>query len=293
MTALEQDDYLDDYQSFSSLAEESEPAAYGDGNGMKKEAEEASFFHPRNMEEEIPEEIRDYFYSRYFHPEKNFKQSEGRGNFEKNSSDEWISSIYEANRERLSGEGFSSPHEWLSYLARVDEELSKNPEKVLSELARAYGVSPSFLNGSHAPSAGKNDGRQQAAAAYARHIQSLQRYRQANEILNSFVSKCDERGDSCCPYFQNVRMNMADLLERGLAENLEEAYEKASWLNGQTRRELLRHETEKALKEKAQEARKAKEAALSIKGKAKNEVDFKNLSTREMLELQFQNLNDF
>jgi hypothetical protein len=258
MTALEQNDYPEDSQPLLKEQKEQSSLLSEDEKTAKTQVEETLPLHSSK---------------------KNTKQNEES---QKNQE----------NQEPLNKEDFSSLREWFSYLAKVEEALSTNPEKVLSELARVYGVS-SFSQGECSLAAKQDAYRQKAAEAYAQRMRSLQRYRQANDILDSFMSKCDERGDSCCPYFQNVRKNMADLLERGLAENLEEAYEKASWLNEQTRKELLRHETDKALKQKAQEVRKAKEAALFIKGGAENDVDFNNLSTREMLELQFQNINDF
>lgn len=76
------------------------------------------------------------------------------------------------------------------------------------------------------------------------------------------------------PHFDAVRNDMADLLEAGKAKTLDEAYEKAVWLNPDVRKSLIENERAEALKkvEAERQAQRAKSAAVSVKGSAPTSV---------------------
>lgn len=76
------------------------------------------------------------------------------------------------------------------------------------------------------------------------------------------------------PHFDAVRNDMADLLEAGQAKTLDEAYEKAAWLNPDVRKSLIENERAEALRkvEADRQAQRAKSAAVSVKGSAPTSV---------------------
>lgn len=76
------------------------------------------------------------------------------------------------------------------------------------------------------------------------------------------------------PHFDAVRNDMADLLEAGQAKSLDEAYEKAVWLNPDVRKSLIENERAETLKkvEAERQAQRAKSAAVSVKGSAPTSV---------------------
>lgn len=76
------------------------------------------------------------------------------------------------------------------------------------------------------------------------------------------------------PHFDAVRNDMADLLEAGKAKTLDEAYEKAVWLNPDVRKSLIENERAEALRkvEADRQAQRAKSAAVSVKGSAPTSV---------------------
>lgn len=70
------------------------------------------------------------------------------------------------------------------------------------------------------------------------------------------------------PHFEEVKGDMADLLESGKAKTLDEAYDKAVWMRPDIRQSLLdqqRAEAQKKALEQAQ-AQRARTAAVSVKG---------------------------
>ena len=110
--------------------------------------------------------------------------------------------------------------------------------------------------------------------------------------LNDFISEIDDTGALKHPFFKEVIKDMYDLISKGIAKDLTQAYEIAIWLNSDTRNKLIEKRTKDALEIKSKDAQKSKEAGFFIKGKAP--VNKKDLSLREELEMRFAELdNDF
>lgn len=110
----------------------------------------------------------------------------------------------------------------------------------------------------------------------------MQEYEKVGQTLTEFGSSK--------PHFDAVRNDMADLLEAGKAKTLEEAYEKAVWLNPDIRQTLIENERAEALKkiEADQRAQKAKAAAVSVKGSSPSAVGSQQLkgSLRDIIAAQ-------
>jgi hypothetical protein len=105
---------------------------------------------------------------------------------------------------------------------------------------------------------------------------------QQDEIGNTLIQFSDGR-----PHFDVVRNDMADLIESGKAKTLEDAYEKALWLNPEVRKSLIDAETSKRM-EDSQRAQKAKAAAVSVKGSSPSVVGSQQLkgSLRDVIAAQ-------
>ena len=88
-----------------------------------------------------------------------------------------------------------------------------------------------------------------------------------------------------------VKDEMFALLNSGVAADFETAYDKALWLNAQTRAELLQKQSSQNLQHLADEAQKAKSAGFSQRGQQGKE-DYSQMTTREILEQKFRELED-
>lgn len=86
---------------------------------------------------------------------------------------------------------------------------------------------------------------------------------QERQTLNSEIEKF--KSDPAHIYFEQVRGDMAGLLQAGLATDLKDAYEKAIYANPEVRQQVLAkqqaEQAEKARKEAAEKAQAAKQAA--------------------------------
>lgn len=172
------------------------------------------------------------------------------------------------------------PAAWINNLGRAHMILSQAPyqQKVelFNKLAQDYGID---LNLAHS---GENTTQYQDPQAYAlqQQIQQLQqqvqqvgswKQQQENQVLMSEIERFSSDVDKH-PHFEAVREQMAQLLENGLANDLESAYVKAVRLNDEVwqteQNRLLQHATNQA--SQAQRVAKAKAAAVSPKSVTPN-----------------------
>jgi len=106
----------------------------------------------------------------------------------------------------------------------------------------------------------------------------------ANHELSQFAS-------SDKSHFEAVRNDMADLLESGKAQSLEQAYEMAIWMRPDVRQTLIEQQRIEAQRnyEEQQRAQRAKTAAVSVKGSSPSSGGSQPVSgdLRSILESQF------
>ena len=165
------------------------------------------------------------------------------------------------------------PVAWINNLGRAHMILSKAPyqEKVqmFHRLANEYGIQ---LNTDAMPEQAYVDPYQQQLMqqlqATQQQVQQLSQIRQQEENarLNDEINRVSsDKGRF--PHFEMVREDMAQLLERGLAQDLETAYAKAVRMNDEAYKleqdKLLRSANTQA--SKAQQVAKAKATAVSPK----------------------------
>jgi len=167
------------------------------------------------------------------------------------------------------------PVAWINNLGRAHMILSKAPyqEKVqmFHRLAQDYGIQLD-QNAIQTPEQAYVDPYQQQLMqqlqATQQQVQQLSaiREQEENARLTQEISRVSSDRERF-PHFEMVREDMAQLLERGLAQDLESAYAKAVRMND----EAYKLEQEKLLKSastqasKAQQVAKAKATAVSPK----------------------------
>lgn len=158
--------------------------------------------------------------------------------------------------------------QYIAALAKADQILTHAPYdqkiQVLQQLAQAYGVN---LNGNQAAPADAYT--QQLMSQLNRVNQEVgvikNRYEQEeNARLSGEIQKFSSDTENY-PYFEMVREEMAQLLERGQAQDLKSAYTKAVRLNDEIwakeQDRLLNHA--RSNQSKSQQVAKAKAAAVS------------------------------
>ena len=172
------------------------------------------------------------------------------------------------------------PAAWINNLGRAHMILSQAPyqQKVelFNKLAQDYGID---LNSAYS---GENTTQYQDPQAYAlqQQLRQLQaqveqvgswKQQQENQVLMSEIQRFSSDVEKH-PHFEAVREQMAQLLERGLANDLESAYVKAVRLNDEVwqteQNRLLQQATNQA--SQAQRVAKAKAAAVSPKSVTPN-----------------------
>ena len=190
---------------------------------------------------------------------------------------QWLEDAYATRADELRGYGIKSAREWLDNMIRIDEMLSRKPADTVNMLAAAYHVG----GGSMPFRAADGKSAQQISAALADKMVQKQ--------VEEFAAAQDAEGRAKHPFFREVVRDMYDLLQKGLADNLDDAYEAAVWFNASTRDKLIAKRSQEALELKSKDALKSKEAAFAPKGKA--DFDTKDMSLREELEMRFAALN--
>jgi len=167
------------------------------------------------------------------------------------------------------------PAQWINNLGRAHMILSKAPyeQKVqlFHRLAQDYGIQ--LGNESVAPVQQSyvdpnTYALNQQLQALQNEVQQVRGWREQEEMsrLNAEIEKVRSNAEKF-PHFEVVREDMAQLLERGLAQDLETAYAKAVRMND----EVFKLEQERLLSQakkeasKAQQVAKAKATAISPK----------------------------
>ena len=235
---------------------------------------------PKSYEEEIaktfcelPFSWRRYLHAREQEVDKGFSDLRERALMHK-----WIDEIYASRSDELQKDGIKCSDDWLKKMVEIDAMLTKNPADTIKMLAVSYGV---------------GDGQKLPEAANSPHQSSVSEFiskQLINKQLNDFESEIDDCGVLKHPYFKDVIKDMYELISKGVAKDLADAYDTAVWLNSTTRNKLIEKRTNDVLKIKSKDAQKSKEAGFSPKGKAP--ANKKDLSLREELEMRFAELGN-
>lgn len=173
-----------------------------------------------------------------------------------------------------------SPTTWINNLGRAHMILTKAPyeQKVelFQRLAQDYGIQ---LNNGSVVSAQQLDPQSyalnQQLRALQNEVQQVRGWREQeeNQRLQAEIERVRSNTEKF-PHFEVVREDMAQLLERGLAQDLETAYAKAVRMNDEVwsmEQERLLAQAKKEAS-KVQQIAKAKAAAVSPKSVTPNGI---------------------
>jgi hypothetical protein len=191
-------------------------------------------------------------------------------------------------REQLAIRGIDE-FQAIQTLFAAQDLLDRNPVNGLLELARSYGVAPAQLAQAlgQSPSGGhfqggpgqSNPGAVPDLASalkpvlepLQRQVQTLQQQIESEKQTSaqSMVEEFASRSENM--YFENVREDVAVLIETGRAKTLQDAYDMACWMNPEIR-ELRQAETVKAASDAAAraQAEAAKKAEAAAREKARS-----------------------
>ena len=203
----------------------------------------------------------------------------------------WVDEMFSREQERLKRQGILTAKQWVELLAGIDKSLTERPIETLTFLSQAYGISlpvksqdqtvrPEIIQCLRNLEQNQKN-LWQALAAASQQTKQL--------TISNFANAKDDEGHLLHPHFNQVKEEMFALIESGVVADYESAYEKALWLNQQTREELLEKQETDKLQTLAEEADKAKSAGFSPKGGQEKE-DFSQMTTREILEHTFKKL---
>ncbi|MBR1605570.1 MAG: hypothetical protein IJ660_05645 [Alphaproteobacteria bacterium] len=204
----------------------------------------------------------------------------------------WVDEMFLQEQKRLAQQGIADAKSWIELMASIDKELSEHPKETVGFLAQRYGIDKSVFGNKEnvvrpeVIQCLQNLEQNQKALWAALDTQSKQ-MRQL--IISNFANAKDDEGRLLHPYFEIVKNEMFALLESGVALDYENAYEKALWINPQTREELLSKQETESLQTLAEEADKAKSASFAPKG-GQEKIDFSQMTTREILEHNYKKL---
>lgn len=177
--------------------------------------------------------------------------------------------MLKANETLLINEA-GSVNEGVRQLLQFARMSVERPDQLIQYIARQRGINLAALAGQ--PGAPQQPGTQQAPgldhlSAQQQRIEALehrlasQSWNAARDQIAAFASSPDY------PYFEDVRAKMGELIEKGTAGNLQEAYEMATWGNPALRAQLMAQQAEKSQAEKAAGVARARAAnAASLTG---------------------------
>ena len=217
---------------------------------------------------ELPLRWRQYLTTREEVLNKGFDDMAGRVDTNK-----WLADAYGAIIDDLRQQGITNPKEWLKSLVELDCKLKKDPQGTLATVAQSYGMDLSKPTAS-----GDKD-------ATSKAMQQVLTEQMVAKQIYDFVNGKNEQGELKHPFYGDVVRDMHDLLSKGTAQSLDDAYDMAVWLNQATRSKLLSQKIQAALKDKSLEAKKAENIAFDFHGKSQPET--KKLTLREDLEQRF------
>lgn len=178
---------------------------------------------------------------------------------------------------RLSQSG-RHPADVVKQLLDVHAGLETSPYEVFPAIARMYGVDLSRLAPAMGAQNGSHDGGDNPVVAHlTRTVQQLQdRLRQTEQFqtqqqqteqaaqfeqARSQFDGFTKRAATDFPHFESVRQDMGRLIERGVCNTLEEAYEHAVWTRPDIRQRIQEDQRKADEAKRADDARKAAAAA--------------------------------
>ena len=255
-----------------------------EGTPQDQTLEDSSVPAPKSYPKEFQEsfkslspEWQEYLLQREKQVEKGFSEL---GN--KVSSYKWSDQIFEDRKERLQALGYNGAKEYIQKLISIDDALYQNPAETLKKISDIYGTQNANNNAS------MTDEQRKIWENINRASKMFEQKQNEAALFDvrRFENAVTEDGRLKHPFFKVVGQEMIGALKSGAANDLEEAYQKALWLNSKTREKMIDDQISRVLEGKFSAAQKAAEASFSPS--SKTEETPKELSLREELEAAFR-----
>lgn len=204
-------------------------------------------------------------------------------------------------RQHIQSLGIDAPTA-ISSLLKAEQILRTSDQatktQYFAKLARDYGIDIGSLGNQSQPQSYRPDNQSaymmQQLQLLQQEQQQLRQQREYQDNQNALYS-LEEFSKSGNIHLDEVKNDMADLLESGKAISLQDAYDKAIWLNANVRTSLIEQQRQDAHKKAIEQAKnvRAKSASISVKGSspASGGASSTNNSLRAILEAQFANQN--
>lgn len=196
----------------------------------------------------------------------------------------WVNDAFSSRQERLAKNGINQVQDYFNLLTQIDDALATDPQKTIQALADSYGVKFGDNNSSLDSLRGELRDVQQLLASQQAYLKE-QQTKQANLAFNEFVNAKDEQGNLKHPYLNEVRQDMINLIKGGVSQTLDDAYNKAIYLNEAVRNKIISEKSQADLNSKVAEAGKAKVAGFNPS--SKTEPEEREKSIQELLEDAF------
>lgn len=152
--------------------------------------------------------------------------------------------------------------EGLNRLLAANDFLERSPAEAIQWLAKAYGVDLGNLNAN--PTARPQV--DPTVSQLQQKVSSLEKTfeeRQHAEVLTTI-----DQFKASHEHFDEVRVDMGQLIKGGMATDMEDAYQKAIWANPAVREKMIAAQTAGVDKARQQQAQvdKARRGAISVSG---------------------------
>jgi len=201
------------------------------------------------------------------------------------------SDVYNREVARLGGANnyFAGLHQVSAMLENPQTRL-----QAISNIMESYQITPQMIyNGQNDPQYQAmlkeqqyNQSMEQQLSKFREELKAEQEAKEADMLINNFVSSKDEQGNLVYPHFEQVREQMAVELEaRGIhsptAEDLASSYQNACYANPTLRAELIQAEIQAQAMQQAQSTAKANEIkkaenVIGVKAQSKPVVNKKS-----------------
>ena len=223
----------------------------------------------------LPHENQKYLAER----EKQFEQGLSRAR----NQYAWVDKAYNDRKDNLVKQGFNSAQEYYDTLVSIADALEKDPSGTIAQLQSIYGI-------------GNDNALQRQLSDLQQRVTEQQNYlrQQENNRVKGeydvFINAKDENGNLKHAYYNDVKGEMINLLNMGLAKNFEDAYNQAIWRVETVRNKIIEEKAKSNVAQATATAQKAKTAAFEPSAKA--DATPKKRSLREEIENNFAILGD-
>jgi hypothetical protein len=214
----------------------------------------------------LDQPARDYILRR----EGEFEKGMTR-NSEKYKPYEELDRVFEPWREKWALEG-ASPAAKVQQLLAAQAYLDRSPAEGLAWLANSYGIDLRQLAGAGSQAQPQNNdpvvARLQAELAELKSYATHQQQREHQTFMSSVQSEIDAfQKSGKAPHFEALKKDIAGLLQSGMAASLQDAYDRAVWLNPDVRQKAIEEQRIADAKKASEQAEAAKKAAgINVRG---------------------------